>query len=57
MERTIGKIANTAFALALLVMAVNAWVSYHNIRQMADNEERVEHTHQDRATSTAYWSR
>src|SRR6516162_3839325 len=49
MERTIGKFPNTAFALALVVLAVNAWVSYHNMRQMADNEEWVEHTHQDRA--------
>ena len=49
MERNIGKIANASFALALIVLAVNAWVSYHNIRQMAENQEWVQHTHQDRA--------
>ena len=38
MERSIGKIANASFALALIVLAVNAWVSYHNTRQLVENE-------------------
>ncbi len=46
MEWTIGKIANAAFALALVVLAVNAWVSYHNTRQMVENDAWVSHTHQ-----------
>src|SRR5919204_5153704 len=45
MEWTRGRIANAAFALALVVLAVNAWVSYHNTRQLVETEEWVGHTH------------
>jgi CHASE3 domain sensor protein len=32
--------------LALIVLAVNAWVSYHNTRQLVENEEWVSHVRQ-----------
>src|SRR5437868_1758929 len=45
MQWNAGRIAQAAFALALIVLAVNAWVSYHNTRQMAEDEALVSHTH------------
>src|SRR3954451_16931775 len=45
MQWSVGRIANAAFALALIVLASNAWASYHNTRQMAEDEAWVSHTH------------
>jgi CHASE3 domain sensor protein len=46
MEPTIGKIANIAFGLVLVILTVNGWVSYYNIQQLAEREFWVNHTHQ-----------
>jgi PAS domain S-box-containing protein len=45
MERNIGKLAVAGFALTLVVLAVNAWVSYQNTHQLVENDRRVAHTH------------
>jgi PAS domain S-box-containing protein len=45
MDRTVGKLATLGFALTLVVLAVNAWVSYQNTRQLVENERSVDHTH------------
>jgi signal transduction histidine kinase/CheY-like chemotaxis protein/CHASE3 domain sensor protein len=45
MERTFSKLATGGFALALAVLAVNAWVSYHNTRSLVENDGQVEHSH------------
>ena len=45
MERNFGKAATAGFALTLVVLAVNAWVSYQNTRRLVENDGRVDHTH------------
>lgn len=44
MGRAIGKIANAGFGLAIAVLAVNAWMSHHNTRQLVDDQAWVNHT-------------
>ncbi len=41
----IGKVAHFAMVLAVLVLGGSAWVSYHNIRQLIEKEQWVDHTH------------
>src|SRR4051794_7505580 len=46
MRRTVDKLATAGFVLALLVLGVNAWVSYHNTQQLVANEHAEARTHQ-----------
>jgi PAS domain S-box-containing protein len=41
----IGKWASAGCALALVVLAANAWISYFNTQQLVENEAWVDHTH------------
>jgi PAS domain S-box-containing protein len=41
----IGSVAHLAMVLAVIVLGISAWVSYHNIRQLIDREQWVDHTH------------
>src|SRR5690349_11777917 len=46
MERHFSKLASSVFALALVVLAVNAWAAYLNTHALVENDGWVEHTHQ-----------
>ena len=44
MDKRIGKLATLGMFVALVVLLANAWISYHNVKQLFDKDKWVEHS-------------